>query len=99
MGNLHLAQGKYVLAEQDFSEIFSNSAALAQIMSQNYAQAAVTLKYVDRPDATTDYLKAILAARTGKLDEAAQALKAAIAKDPTYADYAAKDIELQKIQK
>ncbi|MBR1934322.1 MAG: tetratricopeptide repeat protein [Prevotella sp.] len=99
MGNLHLAQGKYALAEQDFEEIFTNSAALAQIMNQNYAQAAVTLKYVDRADATTDYLKAIVAARTGKTAEAAEALKAAIAKDPTYAAYAAKDLELSKVAK
>lgn len=99
LGNLHLAQGKYAQAENDFEEIFTNSAALAQIMSQNYAQAAVTLKYVDRPDATTDYLKAILAARTGKTAEAAQSLQAAIAKDPTFAAYAAKDLELAKVKK
>ena len=99
LGNLHLAQGKYAQAENDFEEIFTNSAALAQIMSQNYAQAAVTLKYVDRPDATTDYLKAILAARTGKTAEAAQSMKAAIAKDPTFAAYAAKDLELAKVVK
>jgi len=99
LGNLHLAQGKYAQAEADFEEIFTNSAALAQIINQNYAQAAVTLKYVDRPDATTDYLKAVLAARTGKNAEAAEALRAAIAKDPTLAAYAAKDLELVKVQK
>ncbi len=99
LGNLHLAQGKYTQAESDFEEIFTNSAALTQIMNQNYAQAEVTLKYVDRPDATTDYLKAILAARTGKNAEAAEALRTAIAKDPTLAAYAAKDLELVKVQK
>jgi hypothetical protein len=72
---------------------------MTQIMNQNYAQAEVTLKYVDRPDATTDYLKAILAARTGKNAEAAEALRTAIAKDPTLAAYAAKDLELVKVQK
>ncbi len=99
MGNLCLAQGKYAEAENYFEDIFTNSAALAQIMSKNYAQAEVTLKYVDRPDATTDYLKAILAARTGKTAEAAECLRAAIAKDPTYAAYAAKDLELTKVAK
>jgi Flp pilus assembly protein TadD len=99
LGNLHLAQGKYTQAESDFEEIFTNSAALTQIINQNYAQAEVTLKYVDRPDATTDYLKAILAARTGKNTEAAEALRTAIAKDPTLAAYAAKDLELVKVQK
>ena len=96
LGNLHLAQGKFTQAEQDFDKVFSNSAALAQIMNKNYSQAAVTLKYVDNPDATTDYLRAILAARTGNKSESGQALNAAIAKDPWYAGYAAKDLELKR---
>ena len=51
------------------------------------------------PDATTDYLKAILAARMGNNSDAADALRAAIAKDATYAKYAATDLELQKVAK
>ena len=98
LGNLHLAQGKYTQAEHDFDKVFSNSAALAQILNKNYTQAAVTLKYVDNPDATTDYLRAILNARTGNISDAAQALGAATAKDPKYAAYAAKDLELSKIK-
>ena len=50
-------------------------------------------------DATTDYLRAILNARTGKTADAAAALKQAIAKDPSLADYAAKDLELTKVSK
>jgi Flp pilus assembly protein TadD len=99
LGNLHLAQGKYAQAENDFSEVFSNSAALAYIMNQDYAQATATLKHITNPDATTDYLKAIVAARTNNMTEAAQMLQAAIAKDPKYAEYAAKDLELSKLQK
>ena len=59
MGNLNLAKGNYAQAEQDFKDIYSNSAALAQILNKNYASAAVTLKYIKNGDATTDYLKAI----------------------------------------
>jgi tetratricopeptide (TPR) repeat protein len=99
LGNLHLAQGNYAQAEQDFKDVYSNSAALAQIMNKNYASAAVTLKYVKNPDATTDYLKAILAARMGNTADAAEALRAAVAKDPTYAKYAATDLELAKVAK
>ena len=99
LGNLHLAQGKYALAEQDFEKVFSNSAALAQIMNKNYAQAAVTLKYVQQPDAMTDYLRAILGARTGNTAEATQALRAAVAKDNSLSAYAAKDLELIKVAK
>ena len=99
LGNLHLAQGKYAQAEQDFAKVFSNSAALAQILNKSYSQAAVTLRNVKNADAMTDYLRAILNARTGNTSEAAQALKAAIAKDASLADYAAKDLELTKVAK
>ena len=99
LGNLHLAQGKYALAEQDFGYKASNSAALAQILNKNYQQAATTLKNVKNADATTDYLRAILNARTGNMADAAQALQQAIAKDPSLAAYAAKDIELAKVKK
>ena len=99
MGNLNLAKGNYAQAEQDFKDIYSNSAALAQILNKNYASAAVTLKYVSNPDATTDYLKAILAARTGENNDAAEALRAAISKDAMYGKYAANDLELKNVAK
>lgn len=99
LGNLHLAQGKYAQAEQDFGRVQSNSAALAQILNNNYQAAASTLKNVKNADATTDYLRAILNARTGKTADAAAALKQAIAKDSSLADYAAKDLELTKVSK
>ena len=99
LGNLHLAQGKYAQAEQDFGYAMTNSAALAQIMNKNYSQAEKTLRGVKNADATTDYLKAIVYARTGSTTEAAKALSQAIAKDPTLADYAVKDLELVKVKK
>ena len=99
LGNLHLAQGKYAQAEQDFGNIQSNSAALAQILNNNYQAAASTLKNVKNADATTDYLRAILNARTGKTAAAGAALQQAIAKDPSLAKYAAKDLELTKVSK
>ena len=99
LGNLNLAKGNYTQAEQDFKDIYSNSAALAQILNKNYASAAVTLKYVNNPDATTDYLKAILAARMGNTSDAAEALRAAISKDASYAKYAADDLELKNVAK
>ena len=99
LGNLNLAKGNYAQAEQDFKDVYSNSAALAQILNKNYASAAVTLKYVKNPDATTEYLKAILGARMGNVNEAAEALRAAIAKDASYAKYAANDLELLKVAK
>ena len=99
LGNLNLAKGNYVQAEQDFKDIYSNSAALAQILNKNYASAAVTLKYIANPDATTDYLKAVLAARMGNTSDAAEALRAATSKDAGYAKYAANDLELKNVAK
>ena len=99
LGNLHLAQGKYAQAEQDFGKLQTNSAALAQLLNKNYQAAASTLKNVKNADATTDYLRAIVSARTGNNTEAANALRAALAKDPSLTEYAAKDIELLNVSK
>ncbi len=99
LGNLHLAQGKYAQAEQDFAGLQTNSAALAQLLNKNYQAAAQTLRNVRNADATTDYLTAIVNARTGNNAAAAQALASAIAKDPSLAAYAAKDIELINVSK
>lgn len=99
LGNLHLAQGNYALAEQDFAKVNSNSAALSQILNKNYSAAAKTLANVKNADAMTDYLTAILNARQGNSGAATAALRSAIAKDPTLASYAANDLELSKINK
>ena len=48
------------------------------------------------PDAMTDYLKSILSARMGNADDAAEALRAALAKDPSLSRYANNDLELKK---
>ena len=95
LGNLNLAKGNYAQAERDFGQICSNSAALAQILNKNYATAENTLKNIKNPDATTDYLKAILASRLGNKADAAAAMNSAIAKDPSYASYADNDLELK----
>ena len=99
LGNLHLAQGNYALAEQDFAKVNSNSAALSQILNKNYSAAAKTLANVKNADAMTDYLTAILNARQGNSGAATAALRSAIAKDPTLASYASNDLELSKINK
>ena len=98
LGNLHLAQGNYAQAEQDFSDIYSNSAALAQIMNKNYASAAVTLKYVKNPDAITEYLKTVLSARMGNLDDARETLGKALTLEPALQRYADNDLELIRLK-
>ena len=99
LGNLHLAQGNYAQAEQDFAKVNSNSAALAQILNKNYSAASSTLSNIKNPDGMTDYLKAILYARQGNNSEAATALRSAVSKDPSLAQYAANDLELANVSK
>ena len=99
LGNLHLAQGKYAQAEQDFNGVNSNSAGLAQLLNKNYQTAYNTLCRVKNADGMTEYLKAVVLARTGNNARAAQALSKAIAKDPSLAKYAATDLEMVRIEK
>ena len=99
VGNLHLAQGNYAQAEQDFAKVNSNSAALAQILNKNYSAATNTLANIKNGDAMTDYLRAILLARQGNNAEAATALRSAVAKDASLAQYAANDLELANVSK
>ncbi len=99
LGNLHLAQGNYALAEQDFSGVSSNSAALVQILNKNYAKAEQTLGKITNKDAMTDYLRAVLYARKGNNGVAGAFLRSAIEKDPSLQAYAARDLELKNIDK
>ena len=99
LGNLHLAQGNYVLAEQDFANVSSNSAALVQILNKNYAKAEQTLGKITNKDAITDYLRAVLYARKGNNGVAGAFLRSAIEKDPSLQAYAARDLELKNIDK
>lgn len=94
IGSLNLAKGNFAQAEKDFENVNSNSAALAQLMNKNYAAAAATLDKVANPNALTDYLHAIVAARRGNKFAAESYLKEALKKDPSLKAYADNDLEL-----
>jgi len=98
MGNLNIAKGNYTQAASDLAGVNSNSAALAQILAKDYTSAKSTLAAIKNPDATTSYLQAILAARTGDAGNLATALANAIKLDPTLATRAANDIEFVKYE-
>lgn len=99
LGNLHLAQGNYALAEQDFGYTASNSAALAEIMNKNYERAAQTLDNIKQADAMTDYLRAILNARQGNNEAAATSLGKAVTKDASLKPLADRDLEMKAVSK
>ena len=96
LGNLYIAQGKYAQAVTAFGDLKTNSAALAQILAKDYNKARATLDGVKNADAYTDYLKAVLGARTNNPSAVTGNLKKAIAADPTLAKKAASDLEFAK---
>ena len=96
LGVLYLEQGEWAKAANSFGSVKSNNAALAQILTKDYSKASQTLNAVARPDATTSYLKAIVAARTNDANGVVSNLKAAIAADKSLAKEAATDLEFAK---
>ena len=96
MGNLYIAQGQYERAVNSFGDAKTNSAALAQILAKDYNKAKNTLAGVEKPDAYTDYLMAVLGARTNNSSMVTSSLKSAIAKEPALAKKAATDLEFSK---
>lgn len=96
LGNLYIAQGQYERAVNAFGDTKTNSAALAQILAKDYNKAKTTLAGIETPDAYTDYLMAVLGARTNNASMVTSSLKSAVAKDPALAKKAANDLEFSK---
>ena len=93
LGNLNIAKGNYTQAQKNLSNTATNSAALSQILNKDYNAAKKTLAAIKTPDATTSYLKAVVAARTNDAAAVKANLKAAITSDSSLKARAANDIE------
>ena len=96
LGNLYIKQGQYQRAVTAFGNAKTNSAAQAQILAKDYNKAKATLQAVENKDAMTDYLMAIVGARTNNESLVSSSLKSAIAKDASLAKTAANDREFAK---
>jgi len=96
LGNLYIAQGQYQRAVNSFGNVKTNSAALAQILAKDYNKANTTLSGIANPDAYTDYLTAVLGARTNNSATVISSLKKAVQKNPSLARSAANDLEFSK---
>ncbi len=93
MGSYNLAKGNYAQAAQQLAKTNNNTALLAQVLSEDYAAARQTLAGIKRPDATTNYLQAILASRTGDTATLVNSLRQAVEKDASLKERAKNDLE------
>ncbi len=96
MGLLALENGEYSKAASLLANSTNNNAALAQIMVKDYNKASTILNNIANPDATTSYLKAVVAARTNNASNVISNLKQAISLDSSMASKAANDLEFIK---
>ncbi len=96
LGTLYTKKGDYAAAKNAYGQNATNNAAVQQILSEDYAGAAKTLANVKEPNATTAYLKAVVAARTNDKAAVLENLKSAIAQDASLKARAAQDIEFAK---
>ena len=93
LGYLYLSQGEYAKAQTAYGDYASNNAAVAQILNRDYSKALATLSAIAKPDATTEYLRAIIGARTNDSSAAIAALGRAVSLDPTLTTRIANDLE------
>lgn len=93
LGTYYLKMGDNAAAVRAFGDTKSNNAALAQILVKDYSKAKQTLAGINRPDATTYYLMAIVGARTNNESMLNTNLRQAIRLDKKMAARAAEDLE------
>ena len=96
LGALYVAQGQYSQAASTLKGTKTNTEALAEILNKDYTSAASTLAGVKNADATTDYLKAILSARTGDSQGVSTYLKKAADASSALKNRAKTDLEFAK---
>ena len=96
MGTLYTMKGDYKAARSAYGQSATNNAAVQQILSEDYAAAKKTLAAVKEPNATTAYLKAVVAARTNAKADVISNLKSAVAQDASMKAKAANDVEFAK---
>ena len=96
MGTLYTMKGDYKSARGAYGQSATNNAAVQQILAEDYAAAKKTLDAVAEPNATTAYLKAVVAARTNARADVLSNLKNAVAQDASLKAKAANDVEFAK---
>ena len=98
MGTLYTMKGEYTAAKNAYGKTASNNAAVQQILNEDYAGALQTLAKVEKPNATTAYLTAVVSARQNNRDAVYTNLKLAVERDANLKAKAQNDIEFAKYQ-
>jgi Flp pilus assembly protein TadD len=96
MGTLYTMKGDYAAAKNAYGNSASNNAAVQQILNEDYAAALQTLAKVEKPNATTAYLTAVVGARQNNRNAVYENLALAIERDAQLKAKAQKDIEFAK---
>jgi tetratricopeptide (TPR) repeat protein len=96
MGTMYTMKGDYAAAKKAYGASATNNAAVQQILDEDYTAALQTLNKVQKPNATTAYLKAVVAARTNDKASVYSNLKSAIVLDPAMKTRVLTDIEFAK---
>ena len=91
-------KGDYDAAKKAFGKSVSNNAAVLYILIEDYAAARQTLANVEKPNATTAYLKAIVCARTNAREDVYEHLAVAVQLNEGLKAKAQNDIEFAKYQ-
>jgi len=97
-GVIAILKGNYKKAAQLFGNDATNNAALAHILNNDNAAARRALDNNQNPNATTYYLRAVLAARTNNKAEYESNLAQASKLDAKYATRGANDVEFNNVR-
>ncbi|MFB6343446.1 tetratricopeptide repeat protein [Saccharicrinis sp. FJH62] len=81
LGLVNIHEGNYAAAVKNLGNSATNNAALAKILTEDYKGALATLNSVENPICMTDYLKAIVGAKTNDKTLVMSSLKAGVEKN------------------
>lgn len=95
MGTVKVKEGDYPTAVEMFGSNQTFNAALAKLLAGDVDGALSSANQVEEPDASVDYLKAIIGARQKNFDMIITNLKSSIEKDSAFRDRAKKDMEFR----
>ena len=93
MGTVKVKEGDYPTAVEMFGSNKTFNAALAKLLAGDVDGALSVANEIEEPDASVDYLKAVIGARQKNYDMIMNNLKSAIDKDAASKDRAKKDLE------